>query len=109
MAAMVLDAPSKRLAPEDEVDESDDDVDYDHQPFQLFGTNCENWDDVVVVLKERPNLLEKFLSCYRKLLKYRALTLFSRCRDFRTSRLLYSRRSNCAQQDTNQIEKKRKS
>jgi hypothetical protein len=108
---MVFDAPSKGLAPEDQADESDDDVEYDRQPFQLFGTKCESWDDVVVVLKERLNLLESFLFLYRKLLKYRALTLFSRCRDSRPSRLLYESRnsSHYHGQDNGQIEQKRES
>jgi hypothetical protein len=78
---MVFDATSKVIAPEDK---SGDDV----ESIQLFGTKCENWDDVAAVLKERPNLLERFLFLYRKLLKYLALTLFSRCRGFRISRLL---------------------
>ena len=65
---MVFDAPSKGLAPEDESDESDE-SDHDvYHPLQLFGTKCENWDDVVAVLKEKSDLLESFLFLYRKLL-----------------------------------------
>jgi hypothetical protein len=72
---MVFDAPSKVLASsEDESDESDESIEDDRHPFQLFGTKCENWDDVVAVLKEWPKLLENFLFLYRKPLKYRPLT-----------------------------------
>jgi hypothetical protein len=75
---MELDAPSKVIAPledeSDESDESDKSVQDDRKPFQFFGTKCANWDDVVAVLQERPQLLENFLFLYRKLLKYLPLT-----------------------------------
>jgi hypothetical protein len=58
---MVFDAPSKVFAPpEDEPDEPDESVEDDYIPFQLFGTKCESWDDVVAALKESPELLERF-------------------------------------------------
>ena len=46
--------------------DSDDNMELDRQSIQLFGSKCDTWNDVCVVLKQRPELLEKFLFLYRK-------------------------------------------
>jgi len=46
--------------------DSDDDMDVDRNPLQLFGQQCENWEDVYTLFEtEHPELLEKFLLLYR--------------------------------------------
>lgn len=47
-------------------DDSDDNVELDRQPMQLFGSKCDNWNDVCAALKQRPKLLEDSLFLYRK-------------------------------------------
>ena len=52
----------------DDSSDSDDDMESSREPIQLFGSKCENWDDVHAVLKEhseQPELLDKFLVLYR--------------------------------------------
>jgi hypothetical protein len=72
---MAFNVPFKVIAlSEDESDESDESIEDVRQSFQFFGTKCENWDEVVAVLKEWPRLLENFLFLYRKLFKYLPLT-----------------------------------
>ena len=52
----------------DDSSDSGDDMESSREPIQLFGSKCENWDDVYAVLNEQseqPELLEKFLVLYR--------------------------------------------